>query len=203
MASKSVHADITLLLDMEGVIREATLSPTMAAESVDGWLGRRWSDIAGTEGGDKVRRMVEDARRSGIRSWEDVTTLPKGLREKLAQVVPLWSVTPEAVAESVDGTLKWRLRTHDGMAIESVLIKHARGRRTLCVSSQAGCALGCKFCATGAMGPGRDLTAREIADQAFLAADVAREADVQATVRELRDLDVVRNVGSLLRVIGH
>ena len=66
MASKSVHADITLLLDMEGVIREATLSPTMAAESVDGWLGRRWSDIAGTEGGDKVRRMVEDARRSGV-----------------------------------------------------------------------------------------------------------------------------------------
>ena len=126
-------------------------------------------------------KQVEDARRSGIRSWEDVTTLPKGLREKLAQVVPLWSVTPEAVAESVDGTLKWRLRTHDDLAIESVLIKHARGRRTLCVSSQAGCALGCRFCATGQMGPGRDLTAREIADQAFLAADVAREADARVS----------------------
>ena len=126
-------------------------------------------------------KQVEDARRSGIRSWEDVTTLPKALREKLTEVVPLWSVTPEAVAESKDGTLKWRLRTHDGMAIESVLIKHARGRRTLCVSSQAGCALGCKFCATGAMGPGRDLTTREIADQAFLAADVAREADARVS----------------------
>jgi len=126
-------------------------------------------------------KQVEDARRSGIRSWEDVTTLPKALREKLTEVVPLWSVTPEAVAESKDGTLKWRLRTHDGMAIESVLIKHARGRRTLCVSSQAGCALGCKFCATGAMGPGRDLTTREIADQALLAADVAREAEARVS----------------------
>ena len=100
-------------------------------------------------------KQVEDARRTGIRSWEDVTTLPKDLREKLSEVVPLWTVTPDAVAESTDGTLKWRLRTHDGLAIESVLIKHARGRRTLCVSSQAGCALGCKFCATGTMGPGR------------------------------------------------
>lgn len=126
-------------------------------------------------------KQVEDARRTGIRSWEDVTTLPKDLREKLSEVVPLWTVTPDAVAESTDGTLKWRLRTHDGLAIESVLIKHARGRRTLCVSSQAGCALGCKFCATGTMGPGRDLTSREISDQAYLANDVAREADARVS----------------------
>lgn len=123
--------------------------------------------------------QVEDARRAGAREWEDVTTLPKDLRARLADVVPLWSVTPDAMAESRDGTLKWRLRTADGLAIESVLIKHARGRRTLCVSSQAGCALGCRFCATGKMGPGRDLTAREIADQALLAADAARMADAR------------------------
>lgn len=123
--------------------------------------------------------QVEDARRAGAREWEDVTTLPKDLRARLADVVPLWSVTPDAMAESRDGTLKWRLRTSDGLAIESVLIKHARGRRTLCVSSQAGCALGCRFCATGKMGPGRDLTAREIADQALLAADAARMADAR------------------------
>jgi len=124
-------------------------------------------------------KQVEDARRSGAREWDEVTTLPKDLRARLADVVPLWSVTPDAMAESRDGTIKWRLRTSDDLAIESVLIKHARGRRTLCVSSQAGCALGCRFCATGAMGAGRDLTAREIADQALLAADVAREADAR------------------------
>lgn len=124
-------------------------------------------------------KQVEDARRSGAREWDEVTTLPKDLRLRLAEVVPLWTVTPDAMAESRDGTIKWRLRTEDGLAIESVLIKHARGRRTLCVSSQAGCALGCRFCATGAMGAGRDLTAREIADQALLAADTAREADAR------------------------
>ena len=124
-------------------------------------------------------KQVDDARRAGARDWDDVTTLPKDLRARLAAVAPLWTVTPDAMAESRDGTIKWRLRTADGLAIESVLIKHARGRRTLCVSSQAGCALGCRFCATGAMGAGRDLTAREIADQAFLAADVAREADAR------------------------
>ena len=124
-------------------------------------------------------KQVEDARRAGAHDWDDVTTLPKALRTRLADVVPLWSVTPDAMAESRDGTLKWRMRTGDGMAIESVLIKHARGRRTLCVSSQAGCALGCRFCATGKMGPGRDLTAREIADQAWLAADAARMADAR------------------------
>jgi 23S rRNA (adenine2503-C2)-methyltransferase len=123
--------------------------------------------------------QVEDARRAGAREWDEVTTLPKDLRTRLAEVVPLWSVTPDAMAESRDGTIKWRLRTHDAMAIESVLIKHARGRRTLCVSSQAGCALGCRFCATGKMGAGRDLTAREIADQAWLAADAARAADAR------------------------
>lgn len=124
-------------------------------------------------------KQVEAARRGGAREWDEVTTLPKELRTRLAEVAPLWTVVPDAVAESRDGTLKWRLRTADGLAIESVLIKHARGRRTLCVSSQAGCALGCGFCATGKMGPGRDLTGREIADQAFLAAAVAREADAR------------------------
>jgi 23S rRNA (adenine2503-C2)-methyltransferase len=124
-------------------------------------------------------KQVEDARLGGAREWDEVTTLPKDLRTRLAEVAPLWSVTPDAMAESRDGTLKWRMRTADDMAIESVLIKHARGRRTLCVSSQAGCALGCRFCATGKMGPGRDLTAREIADQALLAAAVAREAEAR------------------------
>ncbi|MFZ5738379.1 MAG: transcriptional regulator PpsR [Pseudomonadota bacterium] len=80
MTTKPVHADVTLLLDMEGVIREATLSPAMAAESVDGWLGRRWSDIAGNDGSDKVRRMVDDARRSGISAFRQINqTFPSGV----------------------------------------------------------------------------------------------------------------------------
>ncbi|MET0970707.1 MAG: transcriptional regulator PpsR [Tardiphaga sp.] len=71
MASSPVQPDITLLLDMDGVIREATLSAAMAGESVDGWLGRPWIEIAG-EGGEKIRRMVDDARVSGISAFRQI-----------------------------------------------------------------------------------------------------------------------------------
>jgi transcriptional regulator PpsR len=67
-ATTSMQPDITLLLDMEGVIREATLSSAMNGESVDGWLGRPWVEI----GGDKVKRMVDDARVSGISAFRQI-----------------------------------------------------------------------------------------------------------------------------------
>jgi transcriptional regulator PpsR len=79
-ALPTVQPDITLLLDMEGVIREATLSPSMSSESVDGWLGRPWVEVAGEMGGDKVKRMVDDARVSGISAFRQINQrFPSGL----------------------------------------------------------------------------------------------------------------------------
>ena len=79
-ALPTVQPDITLLLDMEGVIREATLSPAHGGESVDGWLGRPWVEIAGDMGGDKVKRMVDDARVSGISAFRQINQrFPSGL----------------------------------------------------------------------------------------------------------------------------
>jgi len=79
-ALPTVQPDITLLLDMEGVIREATLSPAMGSESVDGWLGRSWVEVAGDMGGDKVRRMVDDARASGISAFRQINQrFPSGM----------------------------------------------------------------------------------------------------------------------------
>ncbi len=79
-ALPTVQPDITLLLDMDGVIREATLSPAMSGESVDGWLGRPWVEIAGEIGGDKVKRMVDDARVSGISAFRQINQrFPSGL----------------------------------------------------------------------------------------------------------------------------
>jgi transcriptional regulator PpsR len=79
-ALPTVQPDITLLLDMEGVIREATLSPAMNGESVDGWLGRPWVEVAGAMGGDKVKRMVDDARVSGISAFRQINQrFPSGL----------------------------------------------------------------------------------------------------------------------------
>jgi transcriptional regulator PpsR len=79
-ALPTVQPDITLLLDMEGVIREATLSPAMSSESVDGWLGRPWVEVAGDMGGEKVKRMVDDARVSGISAFRQINQrFPSGL----------------------------------------------------------------------------------------------------------------------------
>ncbi len=78
-ALPTLQPDITLLLDMDGVIREATLSPAMSAEKIDGWLGRHWVDLAG-ETGAKVKRMVNDARVSGISAFRQINQrFPSGL----------------------------------------------------------------------------------------------------------------------------
>lgn len=130
------------------------------------------------EWGEPAYRATQaaQAQLAGAGTWDEVATLPRALRARLEEALPFWALTPDARAVSQDGTVKWRLRAADGIAVETVLIAHGGGRRTVCVSSQAGCALGCKFCATGAMGPGRNLTAAEIFDQAVLA---AREAAAQ------------------------
>ena len=123
--------------------------------------------------------QIVRAQRAGARSWDEVTTLGKGLRAELADRTALWSVDPVERLVSVDGTVKWRMGLADGREIEAVLIAHARGRRTLCVSSQVGCALGCGFCSTGAMGFGRDLSIWEIVEQALIAADEADRQDAR------------------------
>lgn len=72
--------DITLLLDMDGVIREATLSGKISGEGVDGWLGRPWDDTVSDPGSDKIRRMLSDAKSRGVSAFRQVTQrFPSGL----------------------------------------------------------------------------------------------------------------------------
>src|ERR1700753_1317947 len=79
-AIPTMQPDITLLLDMDGVRRAPPLCQAMSGESVDGWLGRSWVEIAGDGGGDKVRRMVDDARASGISAFRQINQrFPSGL----------------------------------------------------------------------------------------------------------------------------
>ena len=71
--------DVTLLLDMDGVIREATLAPSMSKENIDGWLGRPWSEIGGSAS-DKIQRMMQDTLRTGISAFRQITQkFPSGL----------------------------------------------------------------------------------------------------------------------------
>lgn len=103
----------------------------------------------------------------GAHGYEEMTDLPAALRAELAERVPFSTLTPVRQAESRDGTIKTLFQTHDGRAIEAVLMRYRDGRRSLCLSSQSGCPLTCTFCATGTMKFGRNLTASEILDQAL------------------------------------
>jgi len=100
-----------------------------------------------------------------VGSWEEITTLPKLLRDQLSREVNFCSLRPvkEQVSRKKD-TVKVLFESEDGARIESVLMQH-QDRNTICLSSQVGCPLGCVFCATGRMGFKRNLTAREIVDQ--------------------------------------
>ncbi len=103
----------------------------------------------------------------GAGGYEQMTNLPRALREQLAAEVPFSTLALSELAESRDGTVKALFRTHDGHPVEAVLMRYRDGRRSLCLSSQSGCPLTCTFCATGQMRFGRNLTASEILDQAL------------------------------------
>ncbi len=100
------------------------------------------------------------------------STVPRALRDVLLADSPLLPLNVDGTVEAADGTRKFRFRTHDGRAIESVLIpddKQERSKLTLCVSCQAGCAWGCSFCATATLGFGRHLSAGEMVEQLYWA----------------------------------
>lgn len=100
-------------------------------------------------------------------SFDAMTDLPAALREKLAAEATLGVLSVAAEQASKDGTLKRVYQLPDGQLIESVLMPYDDDRRTACISSQAGCAMGCVFCATGQMGFARHLTDAEIVEQAM------------------------------------
>lgn len=97
-------------------------------------------------------------------SFEAMTDLPKNLREELEKSVRLWSAEVVAHQSSMDGTEKLLLDLEDGGRIECVLLRE-ENRRSICVSSQVGCAMGCVFCASGLDGVDRNLRRGEILEQ--------------------------------------
>lgn len=98
--------------------------------------------------------------------WEHVSTLPKELRQALATEFSWLQIKSYKIATSpADGTKKAIIELNDGQKIETVCMPNAREKRTICISSQVGCAMACTFCATGTMGLKRNLTVDEIVDQ--------------------------------------
>lgn len=99
-----------------------------------------------------------------VDDFEQMTDLPKGLRTDLAQSFCIWTAAESAVQTSSDGTDKLLIRLADGGEVECVLLRDGP-RRSICVSSQVGCAMGCVFCASGLDGVDRNLTSGEILEQ--------------------------------------
>ena len=113
-----------------------------------------------------------------VQSFDAMTNLPKPLRERLEDEMMLGTLNLVTEQISRDGTVKRLHRLNDGQLVESVLMEYDDQRRTACISTQAGCAMGCVFCATGQMGFARHLTATEIFEQAMLfARDLEAEGE--------------------------
>ena len=141
-AEKNERRDIHALTRGELIDLLASLGqPAFRAKQVEEWV---WSKNA--------------------RSFDDMTNLPKSLREELARHLTLGGVEEVARQASADGSRKYLLRLSDGVSVECVGMP-ARNRLAVCASTQAGCAMGCAFCATGGAGLTRSLTAAEIYEQ--------------------------------------
>jgi len=110
----------------------------------------------------------------GARDFDDMTDMSKKLRAKLAEHYAVHRPEISRLQDSIDGTKKWLLRFPDGQEIETVHIPE-EDRGTLCISSQVGCTLTCKFCHTGTQRLVRDLTPAEIVGQIMLAKDTFDE----------------------------
>lgn len=114
----------------------------------------------------RARQMLKWIHSRGVTEFEAMTDLSKALRARLRELCVLRPPEVVWLQESRDGTIKWLMALGDGNQIETVFIPEAR-RGTLCVSSQAGCPLGCAFCATARQGFGRNLSAAEIIGQVW------------------------------------
>ncbi len=108
--------------------------------------------------------MLRWLYQQGVQSFDEMTNLSKGFRQALSQISFISSLYPLRVEKAEDGTQKFLFQLEDGNRIESVLIPD-KTRLTLCLSTQVGCAFGCRFCLTGKTGWQRDLTASEILNQ--------------------------------------
>jgi 23S rRNA (adenine2503-C2)-methyltransferase len=127
--------------------------------------------------GEKRFRAVQLFRwihQKGASQFDDMSDLAKSLREKLKGVAHIRAMPVVSQHMSADGTIKWLFDVGDGNVIESVFIPES-DRGTLCVSSQAGCAVGCRFCSTGHQGFSRNLTTAEIVAQLWFAEHFLRK----------------------------
>ncbi|MDP3828365.1 MAG: 23S rRNA (adenine(2503)-C(2))-methyltransferase RlmN [Polaromonas sp.] len=122
----------------------------------------------------RATQLFRWIHQKGATDFDQMTDLAKSLREKLAGAAHIQGLNPVSRHDSADGTIKWLFDVGAGDVIETVFIPEA-DRGTLCISSQAGCAVGCRFCSTGHQGFSRNLTTAEIIGQLWYAEHFLRK----------------------------
>ncbi len=152
----------------------------------------------------RARQIFEWIHRKKAASFDEMVNLPKELIGKLKNKYGLYSVTcEEKIVSTKDGTEKYLWRLKDGNAVESVLIK-AGSRKTLCLSTQAGCRIGCPFCASGINGFKRNLETAEIIAQVQLIGKDLKEPVTNIVFMGMGEpLDNYDNVEKAIRLINH
>ncbi len=129
----------------------------------------------------RARQIWHAVYRDLVTEIEQITTLPAKLRQSVAQRLPLGLPVPEVMQRSGDGrTEKTLLRLRDNQRIETVAMRY-RDRRTVCVSTQVGCAMGCSICATGRSGLARNLSSGEMVGQVLHVARSLRAKEERLT----------------------
>jgi 23S rRNA (adenine2503-C2)-methyltransferase len=147
---------------------------------------------------DQVRHWVFAGR---AQSFDDMTNLPKALRSQLAADYQFWTIETVRHSRSPDGTEKLLLQLADGEQIECVLLRDGE-RRTICVSTQVGCAMGCVFCASGLAGVARNLTAGEIVEQLLLVARLLPADERLSHIVVMGMGEPLANLDRLLTALG-
>ncbi len=134
----------------------------------------------------------------------ELTSLPKALRERLeGEILDTRPVIEEKLVSKIDGTVKYLFRLHDGACIESVLMKYKHGN-SLCISSQVGCYMGCRFCASTIGGKLRDLLPSELLGQVATAQRDSGERVSNIVMMGIGEpLDNFDNVVKFLRLVNH
>ena len=125
----------------EEMCTSLSLTPSFRGEQIFRWIGK------------------------GADSFDAMTNVSAALRASLAEKARLRSTRVSDVLKADDGTVKLQIQTEDDLAVETVLLTDRAGRKTACVSCQAGCAMKCAFCKTGTLGLARNLSGAEIVEQ--------------------------------------
>lgn len=133
----------------------------------------------------RLKQVIKAVYQDSISSFEEISVLPKELRKKMSEQIDILPfANSEVLSSKRQDSYKALLELHDGHKIETVLLKQD-GFWSACISSQAGCALGCRFCATGASGFNRNLESEEIVGQILFWKQYIRNNNLENSLRNI------------------